>query len=658
MDTTRPASPGWLTRLFHRPAEQAAEPLPVSGGASVALSAFEVLSGSIAERRPVPSPIPEFRLFYVRTAHGTDLAADRSSGTVLHCLPARDGCSQVVACIPVDRPDICLLTVDDAAGLTLRLEGDPDAEPVVSLRAAPLDSRACTLAHPVTGLLAAAEPPDTRSGRVVANREQPGPWERFEFVPAVDVAPAARAALVEVVSLLPAIACAQTALEAIRVSGVSGGLRPMLRLLRPSEVEWLGRKLSRDVPACKALAALYPRDAWARLALPDLAAGTIARPADDAPQPGFVREIGTSLDVLAPVAPAIHWHSFPHACSIFARRDREPTRAVCLLTTVRDEGLYLLEWIAFHRVLGVMAFFIYSNDNGDGSDELLRALAASGVVNWTASTSGPGVSPQYKAYGHALQVLPEILDYRWVGIIDLDEFVTPNRDLYASIPALLAARDTKEADALALNWVAFGSNGQTTRGAAPVTERFVTRDPGVNPHTKCFVRPHRFVHAMPHHPFADRSVTPVFRSASGRDHPASGFSPAPEDEHAFIAHFYTKSAEEYVLRRSMSRADVMLGTEVSPRMFKPDVAQAFLDQHRRGGVHDGRAAHHGPAVQEEMARLVALPGVRNALEHVEQHYRKRLHSLSRMMRDEPRFQQPDTAERWFADILHEVDRNA
>ena len=119
-----------------------------------------------------------------------------------------------------------------------------------------------------------------------------------------------------------------------------------------------------------------------------------------------------------------------------------------------------------------------------------------------------------------------------------------------------------------------------------MTERFVIREPEVNPHVKCFLRPHRFVHAMPHHPFADRSIRPVFRHASGQEHPQAAFSPAPDDAHAFIAHFYTKSAEEYVLRRSMSRADVMLGTDVSPTMFKPEVAQSFLAQHRRGGVRD------------------------------------------------------------------------
>ena len=63
------------------------------------------------------------------------------------------------------------------------------------------------------------------------------------------------------------------------------------------------------------------------------------------------------------------------------------------MTAVRNEGLYLVEWLAYHRQLGVDAFFIYANDNDDGSDALLAALSRAGVVNWIREHDRAGRQP-------------------------------------------------------------------------------------------------------------------------------------------------------------------------------------------------------------------------------------------------------------------------
>lgn len=636
----------WLTRLFGRPVQTVEDTTELQRPTPAVAALF----GPAAGQQPAPAAaIPELAFFHVDTCHGTRLLFDRSDGTMLHGDPAAPGAGPILACVPVDRPDICLLIAGEETRFALRLHNDPETGHVITLRISRADERTWSLAHPVRGLLVCAE----AGGTVVANREAPGVWECFNLVPASGVSAASLSRLHNVARHLPAVASARAALQAIRSGENSQELRPLLRALRASDVEWLGRLLHRNLAACKALARIYPDDIWARLALPDLAAASMMAQDQAARNPpGFVREIDTSFDALAQFDGGGRWQSLPHACSIFARRDREPTRTVCALTTVRDEGLYLVEWLAYHRVLGVEGFFVYSNDLGDGSDELLRILAGAGILNWTSSVTTPGLSPQFKAYGHALQVMPEILDFRWAGFIDLDEFVVLNTELYRSIPAFLAARETAEVDAVALNWMPFGASSQLRRSDAPVIERFTMRDPAVNAHVKTFLRPHRFVHAMPHHPFPDRSVRPVFRSASGGEHPQSPFSPAPEDGHAFIAHYYSKSAEEHLLRRSMSRADLMLGTDVSPAMFGPANAQGFLDQRGRDQVPDHRLVRQLPAVREEMVRLRAIPGVEAVLAHVENRYRERLQRLGEMMAVDPRFQQPGTAERWFADLLH------
>ncbi len=58
------------------------------------------------------------------------------------------------------------------------------------------------------------------------------------------------------------------------------------------------------------------------------------------------------------------------------------------LTSARNEGSYLLDWIAYHRSIGFDHIFIYTNDNTDGSDDLLDRLAYTGAVTWLRNELG------------------------------------------------------------------------------------------------------------------------------------------------------------------------------------------------------------------------------------------------------------------------------
>jgi hypothetical protein len=54
-----------------------------------------------------------------------------------------------------------------------------------------------------------------------------------------------------------------------------------------------------------------------------------------------------------------------------------PGRRVAVVGTMRDDGIYTLEWIAHYRALGFEHLVIYTNDNADGSEVLLRHLGIS-----------------------------------------------------------------------------------------------------------------------------------------------------------------------------------------------------------------------------------------------------------------------------------------
>ena len=46
-----------------------------------------------------------------------------------------------------------------------------------------------------------------------------------------------------------------------------------------------------------------------------------------------------------------------------------------VISTMKDEAPYILEWIAHHRGIGFTDFLIYTNDCSDGTDLLLDRLA-------------------------------------------------------------------------------------------------------------------------------------------------------------------------------------------------------------------------------------------------------------------------------------------
>lgn len=133
---------------------------------------------------------------------------------------------------------------------------------------------------------------------------------------------------------------------------------------------------------------------------------------------------------------------------------------ICLTAKVRDEGPYLVEWVAYHRSLGIDDIVIVSNDLTDGSDALLRALADGGWVHWRDISGEPLVrsSIGIRAYKHLWQH-PVVQASEWLVDLDLDEFLVLHQE--DSVQAFVEAR--ADADLVLLNWRNFGSDGRCRR---------------------------------------------------------------------------------------------------------------------------------------------------------------------------------------------------
>ena len=124
---------------------------------------------------------------------------------------------------------------------------------------------------------------------------------------------------------------------------------------------------------------------------------------------------------------------------------------------MKNEAPYIVEWIAYHRAIGVDNFLIYTNDCTDGTDDVLGRLMEMGIVQHRNNDQWKGNSPQQHALNKSLKE-DLIRQAEWIAHIDVDEFMnirTGNGtldDLFAAVP---------DATNIAMTWRLFGHNGVT-----------------------------------------------------------------------------------------------------------------------------------------------------------------------------------------------------
>jgi hypothetical protein len=279
---------------------------------------------------------------------------------------------------------------------------------------------------------------------------------------------------------------------------------------------------------------------------------------------------------------------------------------------MRDEGMFLLEWVAYHQVIGFDRVVICSNDCADGSDLLLQALDAAGVITHLPNPIAEGERPQQSGIRRAFAHL-EATDAQWLCHIDADEYLNIGHGA-GRVADLLAVAG--KGHVIALPWRLFGDSGHDRWPGATLphfTRCEGTPDPKEVSH-KSMYRFRRFAGATDHMPVRPRIPRPVVRSAAGRrllndalygEHHIR-YRPAPRawrPEAACINHYATRSTDAFLLRGRRGRG------WHSDRVGKYALGGAWHLRANQNGGEDRSILRHWPATEARMAELRALPGV-------------------------------------------------
>lgn len=264
----------------------------------------------------------------------------------------------------------------------------------------------------------------------------------------------------------------------------------------------------------------------------------------------------------------------------------------------KNEYEFVLEWLAFHRVVGFDHFIIADNESDDGTHELLTILSRLGLVTVLEFPASGEQKPQLPAYSRMLGLCPSDIDA--LAFIDADEFILPMDGSDSIQPLMERLFEPKDVSAVALNWATFGSSGHLFTEKGLVIERFTKNSAQlfeVNHHYKSIVRPDRV--ARFDNPHYARLWWGRYVDARGIDvtpHPKFGNGLSAEIiwSGARINHYAVKSVEEFVLGKSRKGSASMAGRTKHKRYF---------EFHDRNDESCERAKSFLPRVHQELERL-------------------------------------------------------
>lgn len=174
---------------------------------------------------------------------------------------------------------------------------------------------------------------------------------------------------------------------------------------------------------------------------------------------------------------------------------------ITVVASMRNEGPFIAEWVAWYRMLGFTRIIVVTNDCTDHSPQLLDALQAGRWVKHLRHDVAPGqrITPQKLA---AVRRDRTLRRSDWVFVCDVDEFLVIHKGT-GRITELTGTGDAPaEFLGMALNWRVFGTSGVTEFRDVPVHRQFGQArlmSHGLSHFVKCLFRGPNFFRNLGEH---------------------------------------------------------------------------------------------------------------------------------------------------------------
>lgn len=141
-----------------------------------------------------------------------------------------------------------------------------------------------------------------------------------------------------------------------------------------------------------------------------------------------------------------------------------------IVTTMKNEGPFILEWLAYHRAIGFDDILVYTNDCTDGTDTMLQLLERKGFVQHRDNRFREMDMPPQHAALQSAEHEPLIKSATWITCIDVDEYINIKTG-DGTLDALFAA--VPDANMIAMTWRLFGNGDVRDYVDQPITEQFL-----------------------------------------------------------------------------------------------------------------------------------------------------------------------------------------
>ena len=295
-----------------------------------------------------------------------------------------------------------------------------------------------------------------------------------------------------------------------------------------------------------------------------------------------------------------------------------------LISALKNEGPFILEWVAHHKVLGFDAIYVASNDCSDGSDVLLDALDRAGVIGHVPNEVSPGTIPQHAGYARIRAAHP-IDRAEWLMMLDTDEFL--NVHIGAHRVQDLTAR-AGQADIIALSARSFSDLPQTHWEPGPVTRAFpmaLGKTHRANQAVKTLTRdPARFRGIHNHHMvgYKGKTALQVFCAQTGGSYALEPGTPLgdkfrhiPKEQVGYrlaqYNHYPIKTLDSYLLRQARGRGAAAKAEPEAAAKNNRHTMEYFALRAGRGH-RETSISRYDPQVDALIADLMADPAIATA----------------------------------------------